>query len=102
MERNRPKRYYGYVALMTNLIDCEPSNFEEANNQNVWKDAILEKYQSIMMNDVWEIVPRLEGKYVVTSKWVYKRKHAIYGSIDKYKARFVARGFSQIEGENYH
>jgi hypothetical protein len=38
---------------------------------------------------------------VVTSKWVYKIKHATDGSVDKYKARFMARGFSQKEGEDY-
>jgi hypothetical protein len=37
----------------------------------------------------------------VTSKWIYNIKHAVDGSIDKYKARFVARGFSQKEGEDY-
>jgi hypothetical protein len=55
---------------------------------------MMEEYQSIMENDVWEIVPRREGKFVVTSKWVYKIKHAVNGSIDKYKERFMARGFS--------
>ena len=48
----------------------------------------------IMNNDVWEIVLRPEKKYVVTSKWIYKIKHATNGSIDKYKARFVARDLS--------
>ena len=57
-----------------------------------------EEYQSIMKNDVWDVVPRLEGKSIVTSKWIYKIKHAADGSIEKYKARFVARGFSQKEG----
>jgi hypothetical protein len=37
----------------------------------------------------------------VTSKWIYKIKHVVDGSIEKYKERFVARGFSQIEGVNY-
>jgi hypothetical protein len=37
----------------------------------------------------------------VTSKWIYKIKHAVDGSIEKYKARFVARGFSQVEGVDY-
>jgi hypothetical protein len=43
-------------------------------------------------------VPRLEGKSVVSSKWLYKIKHVADGSIEKFKARFVARGFSQKEG----
>ena len=43
----------------------------------------MEEYQSNMKNDVWEIVPRPEGKSVVTSKWFYKIKHAIDGNIDK-------------------
>jgi hypothetical protein len=54
-----------------------------------------------LKNDVWDIIPRPEGKFVVTSKWIYKIKHATDGSIEKYKARFVARGFSQAEGVDY-
>ena len=37
----------------------------------------------------------------MTSKWIYKIKHVVDGSIDKYKVIFVARGFSQREGEDY-
>jgi hypothetical protein len=37
----------------------------------------------------------------MTSKWIYKIKHATYGSDEKYKARSIARGFSQAEGVNY-
>jgi hypothetical protein len=54
----------------------------------------VEEYQSIMTNVVWEVVPRPKGKSVVTSKWIYKIKHVVDDSIEKYKARFVARGFS--------
>eukprot|EP00253_Pinus_taeda_P036715 PITA_36715 len=60
-----------------------------------------EEYQSIIKNEVWEIIPRPKDKYVVTSKWIYKIKHATDGSIDKSKARFVARGFSQQEDIDY-
>ena len=54
-----------------------------------------------MKNDVWDVIPILEGKSVVTSKWIYKIKHTAFGRIEKYKARFVARGFSQKEGIDY-
>ena len=51
--------------------------------------------------DVWDTVPKPEGKSIVSSKWICKIKHAADGSIEKYKARFVAIGFSQKEGIDY-
>ena len=47
------------------------------------------------------MVSRPQGKSVVTSKWLFKIKHGANGSIEKCKARFVARGFSQKEGIDY-
>jgi hypothetical protein len=51
---------------------------------------MAEEYQSIMHNYVWDVVPRPKEKFVVSLKWIYKMKHATDGSIEKYKARFVA------------
>jgi hypothetical protein len=86
---------------MTHIIDSNPSCHGESSGEQVWKDAMTEEYQSILKNDVWDIVPRLEGKSVVTSKWIYKIKHEADGSIKKYKEIFVARGFSQVERVDY-
>jgi hypothetical protein len=96
----KPKRFSSYAACMTKLLNEEPTTFEEAAHKKQWKEAMTEEHQSIMKNDVWEIVPRPKEKSVLTSQWVYKIKHAADGSVDKYKARFVARGFSQKEGED--
>ena len=54
-----------------------------------------------MKNDVWDIAPKPKNKSVVSSKWIYKIKLAADGSIEKYKARFVASGFSHKEGIDY-
>jgi hypothetical protein len=62
---------------------------------------MTKQYQSIINNDVWEIVPRPKSKDVVSSKLLYKIKHVVDGSIEKYKERFVAHGFSQKEGIDY-
>jgi hypothetical protein len=86
---------------MSHIIDSEPSCHGEATGEQVWQDAMTKEYQSILKNDAWDIVPRPEGKSVVTSKWIYKIKHAAGGSFEKYKARSVARGFSQAEGVDY-
>ena len=76
------------------IVDQEPTNYEEVVQNKEWVEGMMEEFQSIMKNDVWDIVPKPEGKSVVSSKWIYKIKHAADGSIEKYKERFVARGFS--------
>ena len=63
--------------------------------------TMIKEYQSIMKNDVWDVVPRPVWKSVVTSKWIYIIKHVADGSIEKHKAIFVACGFSQKEGIHY-
>jgi hypothetical protein len=82
------------MALMSHIIESKPSSHEKSTNQWVWKDVMMKEYMSIMKNDVWEVMSRPEGKSVVTFEWIYKIKNATDGSIDKFKERFVARGFS--------
>jgi hypothetical protein len=62
---------------------------------------MIEEYQSIMKNKVWEIVPRPKNKDGISSRWLFKTKHAIDGNIEKYKERLVAHGFSHKEGIAY-
>jgi hypothetical protein len=97
----KPKPFSSYMDLICDLLEKEPTCFEESIQKKEWADAMIEEYQSIIKNDVWEIVPRPKSKDVVSSKWLYKTKHAADGSIEKYKAMFVARGFSQKEGIDY-
>jgi hypothetical protein len=86
---------------MCDLLEKEPTCFEEAIQKKEWADAMTEEYQSIIKNDVWEIVPRPKSKDVVSSKWLFKIKHVVDGSIEKYKERFVACGFLQKESIDY-
>jgi hypothetical protein len=96
-----PDQFARYMALMSKCIVTEPSSFQEAVQDPTWFDAMVEEYDSIVKNSVWDIVPRPIDKSVVGSRWIYKVKQAADGSVEKYKARFVARGFSQIEGIDY-
>ena len=58
--------------------------------QPIWVDAMVEEYDSIMQNSVWDVVHRPTDKSVVSSRWLYKVKQAADGSVEKHKARFVA------------
>eukprot|EP00253_Pinus_taeda_P036574 PITA_36574 len=89
------------MALVGECVETEPSSFEEAVKQPIWVDAMLEEYNSIIQNCVWDAIPRPEDKSVVSSRWLYKVKKVVDGSVEKHMARFVACGFSQVEGINY-
>lgn len=83
-------RFSGLSSQVDPVIS-EPSSFEEATKHQVWKDAMLEKYKAILINDVWEVVPRPQGKSMVTSKWIYKVKYSANGSVEKCNARGFLR-----------
>jgi hypothetical protein len=56
------------IAELNHVIDSKPSTFDEDAMHKVWKDAMVEEYESMLKNDVWEVVPIPQGKSVVTSK----------------------------------
>lgn len=43
-ESQRPQRFFSYTALMSHIIDSEPSIYEDATSQQVWKDAMIKEY----------------------------------------------------------
>ena len=90
-----------YVALMCKLVDEEHTCFVEASKKKGFMDAMMEEYQSILKNDVLEVVPRQKDKSMVSSKWIFKTKNSVDGSIGKFKEIFFVRGFSQKEGIDY-
>jgi hypothetical protein len=88
------------MALMRKCIVTEPSSFQEVVQDPTWVDAMVE-YDSIVKNSAWEVVPRPVNKSVVGLRWIYKVNKDVDRSVEKYKARFVASGFSRIEGIDY-
>ena len=73
-QRRSPEWYIGYMPLVAECVESEPSSFKEVMQQPVWVDAMVEEYDSIIRNNVWDVVPRPQGKSVVSSKWLYKVK----------------------------
>ena len=57
--------------------------------------------EAFQRNQTWDLVPLPEGWKPVGCKWVFKRKMGSDGSIEKYKACLVAKGYSQVEGVDY-
>lgn len=83
----------------------EPQTFIEAvksPDAKFWKRAMQEEFDSLIQNKTFDLVSLPEGRKPITCKWVFKIKRNTDGSIERYKCRLVARGFSQKAGIDYH
>jgi hypothetical protein len=83
------------------LAGSEPLNYIEALSNLKWKQAMIEELASIKKNQTWELVELPSNKKAIQVKWVFKLKLNPDGTIAKYKARLVARGFLQREWLDY-
>jgi len=79
----------------------EPVAFSDTDKYVAWHDAMCDKIKALRSNHTWSLVPFHPSMNVVGSRWVYRIKRRVDGSIDRYKARLVARGFTQQEGIDY-
>ena len=97
----RKKSYH--AKLSTIESDADPKSYSEAMSRSdsaKWLDAMKEEITSLKKNEVWQLVERPRHN-VVSNKWVLKIKRKPNGEIERYKARLVARGFSQVPGVDY-
>jgi len=57
--------------------------------------------EALSTNNTWQLVPLPPGKKPIGCRWVYKIKHNNDDTIDHYKTRLVAKGYTQLEGLDF-
>ncbi|KAH9317347.1 hypothetical protein KI387_019116, partial [Taxus chinensis] len=65
--------------------------FEEAIKNKVWEKSMDDEINTIEKNQMWALVDLPKGKDMIGVKWVYKKKYNVDGTVQKHKARLVAR-----------
>ena len=63
---------------------------------------MLFEFEALQRNKTWSLVPLLEGRIPIVYKWVYRVKENLNGSVEKYKAMLVAKGFHQQAGFDFN
>ena len=112
-QRNAPKRLDDYVTNVTHesfvhhcyrvsevLVPVTYDQAVQSPEASRWKVAMDEEMSSLQENDTYELSPLPDGRKAVGGRWVYQVKPNPNGE-EKYKARYVAKGFSQIENVDF-
>ncbi|XP_022893968.1 uncharacterized protein LOC111408439 [Olea europaea var. sylvestris] len=86
------------VSLNTIAI---PNTVFEALSKREWRDAMREEMSALEKNKTWEIVDTPRGKNIVDCKWIFTTKYKADGSLERYKARLVVKGYTQTYGVDY-
>ena len=91
-----------HTAYLTSVI--EPRSMEEAMSSDCskeWKAAADAEYESLILNDTWELTELPPGRKPVGCKWIFRLKYGSSGNIERFKGRVVAKGYSQKYGIDY-
>ena len=83
------------VSLNTITI---PNTVSEALSKREWIVAMREEMSALEKNKTWEIVDKPKGKNIVDCKWIFTWKYKADGSLERYKARLVAKRYTQTYG----
>ena len=78
-----------------------PQTHHEALRDKNWKNVMNEEIKPLNKNQTWEIVDLPKGKKIVGCKWVFVVKYNVDGSLERYKSRLVAKGYTQTYRVDY-
>jgi hypothetical protein len=79
----------------------EPHFFHKAHTYPLWQITMFEELNALSKTYTWDLVDLPLGKTAVECRWVYKITTKSYGSVDRYKARLMEKGFNQEYGIDY-
>ncbi|KAH9714143.1 reverse transcriptase Ty1/copia-type domain-containing protein [Citrus sinensis] len=63
---------------------------------------MVDEYNALMLNRTWTLIPNSQNHKLVGNRWVYKIKENHDGTINKYKARLVTKGFLQTPSVDFN
>jgi Reverse transcriptase (RNA-dependent DNA polymerase)/Integrase core domain len=78
-----------------------PEKVEDAMKDEKWIQAMETEMRALEKNSTWELVELPRGKHIVGCKWIYSIKYNEKGEIDRYRARLVAKGYTQTYGIDF-
>jgi hypothetical protein len=93
----RPPDYYSPSAFTTTALS-DPASYRNAILHPEWQQVMAEEIAALEGTGMWDLVPYPPCAHRISCKCVYKVRTRSDGSLERYKARLIARGFQQEQG----
>ncbi|XP_022150855.1 uncharacterized protein LOC111018899 [Momordica charantia] len=72
--------------------------YHQAMDFEHWRVSMAAELAAMKDNRIWSVASLPSDKHTIGCKWIFKIKHRADGSIERYKARLVVKGYTQQEG----
>jgi len=102
---SKPKNMKDYIVYnATEIPSNDPITMKEvlsSEKKHEWQKAMKEEHDSLRKNKTWDLCSLPSERKALNCKWVFKTKRSSDGSIQRYKARLVVKGYAQQEGIDF-
>ncbi|XP_019160488.1 PREDICTED: uncharacterized protein LOC109157062 [Ipomoea nil] len=87
--------------LTVQVCPSDPTCYTQAVKHSEWREAMDQKFNALLQNQTWQLVPSQSYMNIIGCKWIFRTKRKADGSIERHKARLVAKGFDQVPGQDF-
>ncbi|KAI9200598.1 hypothetical protein LWI28_010300 [Acer negundo] len=101
LENTTDRRYPLRDRKEPDRLGFSKSSSNEALGDPKWKSAMVEEMKALQKNSTWEMVELPLNKKTVGCKWAFTVKYKSDGTIDRYKARLITKGYTQTYWIDY-
>lgn len=86
---------------MSPTSTSKPHTVDQALSDPIWKATMMDEYDTLVQNKTWHLISFCSLVNPLTTKWIFRNKYNPDGTIERHKARLMAKGFNQNPGRDF-
>jgi len=96
-----PSLMFAVFAAIQEGVAVTYEDAMKSKEKVLYQEAMKKEYEGMLSQSVYELAKLPKDRKSVKGKWVFRKKFEMFGKLIKIKARWVAKGFTQVHGQDY-